>query len=98
MPAQNRVPLQPKMSPRVNDSPFGALPELTLNSQPKVEQSTTGNPCPSISYFTVAGGEAYRKKNPQTEIHILDAGHFALDEQPKEIIRLIESFLQKQQL
>jgi pimeloyl-ACP methyl ester carboxylesterase len=48
--------------------------------------------------FTVAGGEAYRKDNPQAEIHILDAGHFALDEQPNEIIRLIEEFLQKQQL
>ncbi len=48
--------------------------------------------------FTVAGGEAYRKEDPQAEIHILEAGHFALDEQPEEIIRLIKDFLQRQQL
>jgi pimeloyl-ACP methyl ester carboxylesterase len=48
--------------------------------------------------FTVAGGEAYRKDDPATEVHILDAGHFALDLQPKEIIRLTEAFMKKQQV
>jgi pimeloyl-ACP methyl ester carboxylesterase len=46
--------------------------------------------------FTVAGAEAYRRDVPSAEVHILDAGHFALDEQPAEIIRLTESFLQTQ--
>jgi pimeloyl-ACP methyl ester carboxylesterase len=46
--------------------------------------------------FTVAGGEAYRRDDPRTEVHILlDAGHFALDSKPKEIIRLTEAFLDK---
>ena len=44
--------------------------------------------------FTVAGAEAYRRDVPSAEVHILEAGHFALDEQPAEIIRLTESFLQ----
>jgi pimeloyl-ACP methyl ester carboxylesterase len=30
--------------------------------------------------FTTAGAEAYKKNVPGCEIHILDAGHFALDE------------------
>lgn len=46
--------------------------------------------------FAVAGAEAYRRDVPGAEVHILEAGHFALDEQPEEIIHLTESFLQKQ--
>jgi bifunctional non-homologous end joining protein LigD len=46
--------------------------------------------------FTVAGGEAYHRDDPRAEVHILDAGHFALDLKPKEIIRLTEAFLGKQ--
>ena len=45
--------------------------------------------------FTVAGAEAY-KKDPEAEVHILDAGHFALDEQAPEVIRLTEVFMQRQ--
>jgi pimeloyl-ACP methyl ester carboxylesterase len=45
--------------------------------------------------FTVAGAEAYRREVPGAEIHVLDAGHFALNEQPAEIIRLTENFLDR---
>ena len=45
--------------------------------------------------FTVAGAEAYRKDVPAAEVHILDAGHFAVDEQEAEVIRLTEAFMQK---
>ena len=48
--------------------------------------------------FTVAGGEAYRGDDPRAEVHILDAGHFALDLKAKEIIRLTEVFLDEQQI
>ena len=48
--------------------------------------------------FTVAGGEAYKKDVPSAEVHILDAGHFALDEQPEEVIRLTEDFMDRQKL
>ena len=44
--------------------------------------------------FTVAGAEAYRRDVPGAEVHILDAGHFALDEQADEIIHLTEDFMQ----
>jgi len=43
--------------------------------------------------FTVAGAEAYGRDVPRAEIHVLDAGHFALDEQKDEIIRLTGDFL-----
>ncbi len=43
--------------------------------------------------FTVAGAEAYRRQVPVAEIHILDAGHFALDEKLDEIASLIRNFL-----
>jgi len=49
------------------------------------------------SSFLVAGAEAYRKDVPGAEVHILDAGHFALDEQASEVIRLTEAFLKKLQ-
>ncbi len=43
--------------------------------------------------FTVAGATAYQRDVPNAEVHLLDAGHFALDEQPEEIIRLTGAFL-----
>jgi len=45
--------------------------------------------------FLVEGAEAYRKDVPSADVHILDAGHFALDEQAPEVIRLTDAFMQK---
>jgi len=45
--------------------------------------------------FIAAGGEAYRRDLPEAELHLLDAGHFALDEANDEIARLILAFLDK---
>ena len=45
--------------------------------------------------FTIAGAEAYRKDVASAEVHILDAGHFALDEQASEVIRLTGDFMRK---
>jgi pimeloyl-ACP methyl ester carboxylesterase len=42
--------------------------------------------------FLVAETDAYRRDLPKAEIHILDAGHFALDEKPDEIASLISAF------
>lgn len=46
--------------------------------------------------FTTAGGEAYQRDDPRAEVHILDAGHFALDLKSAEIIQLTEAFMKKQ--
>jgi pimeloyl-ACP methyl ester carboxylesterase len=43
--------------------------------------------------FIVPGAEAYRRDVPSAELHILDAGHFALDEKTEEIARLTRSFM-----
>jgi pimeloyl-ACP methyl ester carboxylesterase len=45
--------------------------------------------------FIAAGGEAYKRDLPDAEIHLLDAGHFALDEQNDDIAGLILEFLAK---
>src|SRR6267142_1223385 len=42
--------------------------------------------------FTVAGAVAYGEDLPEAEIHLLDAGHFALDEAAPQIADLIRGF------
>ena len=43
--------------------------------------------------FIAPGAEAYRRDLPNAEIHLLDAGHFALDEKLDEIAELMLAFL-----
>jgi pimeloyl-ACP methyl ester carboxylesterase len=43
--------------------------------------------------FQVAEADAYRRDVPGAEIHILDAGHFALYDKPDAIALLVRSFL-----
>ncbi|KRC35071.1 MULTISPECIES: alpha/beta hydrolase [unclassified Lysobacter] len=45
--------------------------------------------------FLVAGAEPYRRDNPKAEVHLLDAGHFALETQSPQIAKLIREFLAK---
>jgi pimeloyl-ACP methyl ester carboxylesterase len=45
--------------------------------------------------FIAPGGEAFKRDVPDAEIHLLDAGHFALDEKNDEIASLILAFLAK---
>jgi pimeloyl-ACP methyl ester carboxylesterase len=43
--------------------------------------------------FTVAGAHAYAQDVPKAQVHVLDAGHFALDRAAPEIIALVEQFM-----
>ncbi len=43
--------------------------------------------------FISAGAEAYLKDLPDAELHLIDAGHFALEEQPVEIAQHIHRFM-----
>jgi pimeloyl-ACP methyl ester carboxylesterase len=43
--------------------------------------------------FVVAEAAAYQRDLPKAEVHILDAGHFALYEKPDEIAGLVSQFL-----
>jgi pimeloyl-ACP methyl ester carboxylesterase len=45
--------------------------------------------------FQVAEAEAYRSDLPDAEVHILDGGHFALDDKPEEIATLVRGFLDR---
>lgn len=48
--------------------------------------------------FTVAGAEAFKTDAPDAEVHVLDAGHFALDTDAPELLELTSKFLQRQKL
>ena len=45
--------------------------------------------------FITPGAEAFERDLPDAEIHLLDAGYFALDEKNDEIAGLILAFLAK---
>lgn len=45
--------------------------------------------------FIAAGAQAYLRDLPKAELHLLDAGHFAVEEVPVEIARLIISFMER---
>jgi len=45
--------------------------------------------------FPAAGAAPYQRDLRDTELHLLDTGHFALEEDGAEIARLVRSFLQR---
>lgn len=45
--------------------------------------------------FMVAGAHAYARDVPRAEIHILEAGHFPLDEAADEVAELMDRFLHR---
>lgn len=44
--------------------------------------------------FVSAGARAYLRDLPNAELHLLDAGHFAVEEQPVEIARYMVRFIE----
>lgn len=46
-------------------------------------------------FFTVPGAEAFKKDVPNAEIHLLNGGHFPLEEHHVETAKLIDAFLSK---
>ncbi len=46
-------------------------------------------------YFIKAGAQAYRRDPPRAEVHLLDAGHFALQTHHVEIAGLMDGFLRR---
>jgi len=47
--------------------------------------------------FDLGEPERYRNDVPDADVHILDAGHFALDTKPDEIAELIRNFMDRRQ-
>lgn len=48
--------------------------------------------------FVAAGALAFKKDNPAAEIHLLNGGHFALEEHHLQAAALIKTFLQQKQI
>jgi pimeloyl-ACP methyl ester carboxylesterase len=44
-------------------------------------------------FFLPPGAQAFRRDNPDAEVHLLDAGHFALESHAPEIAAIIRDFL-----
>jgi pimeloyl-ACP methyl ester carboxylesterase len=71
-----------------------------LAAYPKWQQWLRDNKPPLLivwgkydTSFTVAGANAYQRDVPDAEVHILDAGHFAMDLEAREIERLTARFM-----
>lgn len=47
-------------------------------------------------FFLPQGAEAFRRDNPDAEVHLFDAGHFALETHTSEIAEVILAFLGQQ--
>jgi pimeloyl-ACP methyl ester carboxylesterase len=47
-------------------------------------------------FFTIAGAQAYRRDLPKAELHLLDAGHFALETHAADIAAAMLEFLARQ--
>jgi pimeloyl-ACP methyl ester carboxylesterase len=47
-------------------------------------------------FFLPAGAEAFKRDNPDAEVHLLDAGHFALESHGPEIAVIIRNFLARE--
>ena len=78
---------------------YGSNPPL----YPKWQQFLRENQPPTLivwgkndAIFPTAGAEAYLRDLPEAELHLLDTGHFALEEDGDEIAALIRTFLAKE--
>jgi len=49
-------------------------------------------------FFLPPGALAFRRDNPDAEVHLLDAGHFALESQGPEIASIVRDFLARKVL
>jgi hypothetical protein len=78
---------------RTNVASYPAWQDWLRKRQPPL-QVVWGRYDPS---FQVEEAEAYHRDVPDAEVHVLDAGHFALDEQPDLIADLTRRFLQRRQ-
>ena len=78
---------------RTNVASYPAWQHWLREHQPPL-QVIWGRYDPSLQ---VEDAEAYRRDVPGAEVRILDAGHFALDEQPDLIADLNRGFLQRHQ-
>jgi pimeloyl-ACP methyl ester carboxylesterase len=88
-PAQGDIQMDLFYDYRTNVASYPAWQEWLRRHQPPL-LVLWGRFDPS---FQVEEAEAYRRDVPQAEVHVLEAGHFALDETPATVARLTRQFL-----
>lgn len=74
--------------------------KTNLDAYPKWQQLLNRHQFPTLitwgkrdPAFIAEGAKAYLNDLPKAELHLLDAGHFAVEEKPVEIAKLITAFL-----
>ena len=85
---------------------MGAMPHLsrgvdpgTLGPRVSYGVFARGRPYRTLEVklpaFIPPGAEAYKRDLPDAEVHLLDAGHFALETHAEEIAALVRDFLER---
>ncbi|KAK9360365.1 Alpha/Beta hydrolase protein [Lipomyces starkeyi] len=76
--------------------------ENNLKVYPKFQEYVRTSKVPVLAVwgkndqiFIPAGAEAYKQDNPDAEVHLLDAGHFAAETETSEIGKLMLAFFEK---
>ncbi len=90
-PGQDRIQLDLFYDYRTNPAAYPSWQAWLRERQPPLLVAW-GRHDPS---FDAAEAEAYKKDVPGAEVHVLDAGHFALDEAVAEVAELIRSFMDR---
>lgn len=74
--------------------------KTNLDAYPKWQMFLRENQFPTLvawgkrdPVFTVEGAKAYLRDLPNAELHLLDAGHFAVEEKAVDVAKLIIAFL-----
>lgn len=88
-PGQDRIQLELFYDYRTNPASYPRWQDYLRRHRPPT-LVVWGRYDPS---FTTAGAEAYGRDVPDAEIHLLDAGHFALDEATDAIAGYVRDFL-----
>jgi len=90
-PGNDRIQLDLAYDYRVNPPLYPKWHQYLRDKQPPV-LAVWGKNDP---IFSAPGAEAFLRDNPKTELHLLDTGHFALEEDAAEIGFLINAFLER---
>jgi pimeloyl-ACP methyl ester carboxylesterase len=71
----------------------GRAPDLRIQLDPKAQKlAVWGKNDP---FFLPPGAEAFKRDNPNAEVHFYDTGHFALETHYREIADAIREFLNR---
>lgn len=76
--------------------------KLNLDAYPKWQAFLRQHQFPTLitwgkndPVFMASGAKAYLRDNPNAQLHLLDAGHFAVEEKAVEIAKLIVHFMEQ---